>query len=104
MSTDLLDEVPDVMRHLSAPPAHHVEVLVGVHKLPPATSSTELRLPHQIKLREQRQRPVDGRQVHTRTAALDALGDLLDGQVLIGSAKHLPHRLPREGHPVTTPA
>lgn len=104
MSTDALDEVPDVMRHPSALPAHHVEVLVRVHELPPATPSTELRLPHEIKLREQRQRPVDRRQMHTRTVPLDPLGDLLDGQVLTGSTKHLPHRQPREGHPVTAPA
>jgi hypothetical protein len=61
MGPDLVDQLTDMVVHVTTHPANHVEVIVWVGDLPTAGFvDAELGLPGEIELGEQRQGPVDG--------------------------------------------
>jgi mycothiol synthase len=90
----LLDEVAGVVAHASAATAHEVEGVIRVRQLPVAAPVTELHLPSEPELLEQREGAVDAGEVQVGGLPCGPLVQLLGREMPLGRAQRLPHHPP----------
>lgn len=104
MATNLIDETPDVMVDRPTLFAHQVKMLVWMGEFPAGCRfATEIRLPDEIKGIEQRQRPIDRREVDGWVAATDLRGHIVGGEMGAAVHQYLPHEPPGSSDPIAAP-
>ncbi len=100
VGADLLDEIALVVGDLPAVAADEVEGVVGVGELPAAAVVAEADLLDEVEVVEQREGPVDAREVDVGDPLGHPVVDLLGGEVAVGLAQHVPDELALRRHPV----